>query len=77
MHVISKSGRRIELPSEEEDLEINRQATEDSTDAGEGEMRMYRLFADSDLPADFKAEVLNFLSCLCGGGRPGRRVVGD
>ena len=47
-------GRIIELPAEEEDKEITRQAREDGTLYTDEELARFKPFEESDLPESFK-----------------------
>lgn len=54
MFVTTKSGRKIEVPSDEEDAEITRQAIEDGTDFSDEELAQFKPFEESELPKAFK-----------------------
>ena len=53
----TRDGRIIELPSDEEDREITRQAREDGTLLSDEELAEFKPFEESDLPESFKEAV--------------------
>ena len=53
----TKSGRIIELPSDEEDFEITRQAIEDGTLMTDAQLSQFKPLDQSELPGSFKAAV--------------------
>jgi hypothetical protein len=54
MFVTTKSGRKIEVPSDEEDAKITRQAIEEGTDFNDEELAQFKPFEESELPQAFK-----------------------
>lgn len=54
MFLTTKSGRRIEVPSDEEDVEITQQSIEDGTYHSDEELAEFKPFAEFDLPESLK-----------------------
>ena len=53
----TRDGRVLELPGDEEEKEINRQAREDGTLLSDEELAEFKPFEESDLPESFKQAV--------------------
>jgi uncharacterized protein (DUF4415 family) len=58
MFLTTKSGRRIEVPGDDEDTEITRQSVEDGTYHSDEELAEFKPFAESDLPESLKKSVI-------------------